>query len=189
MLLLTAGTTMKFPLTVKMETAKQNKNEVSLAAGELALTLVNGKQTTAISLHHVPYAPAGINYAQTNGDVLSGIFSGCVMSIYKVGGIRRVAHVHTGDDAGAGLDCKDTMKALLNAPNNSEQFSFKPFRRSDDTLAISIATKTKFGASGCATFGYVTAGNICYSLFTRKVSAHEYVIESVVKRTDGFIFG
>jgi len=189
MLLLKPGTTMKFPLTVKMDALKQNKAEVSVDAGELGLTLVNGKQTIAIAIQHVPYAPGGINYVETNSDVISGIFSGCVMSIYLAGGKRRVAHVHTGDDAGTGLDCKSTFKALLNSPGYAEQFSFKPFRRSDDMVAAAIAMKTQFGAEGCATFGYVTKGNICYSLFTRKVSTHEYVIENVEQRTDGFVFG
>lgn len=189
MLLLTPGTTIKFPLTVKMSTANQNKAEVSIDTGELALTMVNGKQTVAVSIVHVPYAPGGINYAETNGDVLSGIFSGCVMTIYTVSGRRRVAHVHTGDDAGPGLDCKDTMKALLASPTYAEHFSFKPFRSSDQGVAVAIAAKTQFGAQGCATFGYVTAGNICYSVFTQRVSPHEYVVHDVQKRTDGYVFG
>src|SRR5687768_18153782 len=117
---LTPGTTMKFPLSVKMSVTNQNLNECSIEAGPLALTLANGPRTSAVMVHHVPYAPGGINYAETSGPVLSGIFTGCVMSIYHIGGQRRVGHVHTGEDAGAGLDCKSLMKSIGNLV-----FSFK----------------------------------------------------------------
>jgi len=176
---LTPGTTIKFPLSVKMSTVKQQKNECCIETGPLALTLVNGKNTSAIQLDWVPYAPGGINYVESDGDVLSGIFSGCVMTSYRAQGKRRVAHVHTGDDAGAGLDCKDLMAKLL-ASTYSRLFAFKPFdRHADVDTAVNISMKTKFGAEGCAPFGLITKANTYHTLFTRKVSVSEYVIESV----------
>ena len=51
---LTPGTTIKFPLSVKMSTVKQQKNECCIETGPLALTLVNGKNTSAIQLDWVP---------------------------------------------------------------------------------------------------------------------------------------
>ena len=178
------GVTMKFPLSVKMDTVKKNVEECSVNTGPLALTLVRGKLTSAIRINHVPYAPGGVNYVETTGDVISGIFSGCVMAIYTHNGNRRVGHVHTGDDAGANLDCKDFMKALLASPGYHAVFQFKPFEKArDGDRAVAIASKTAFGANGCCTFGLVTAANECYSLYTRKVSGFEYVIEAVEDRT------
>ena len=176
---LTPGTTIKFPLSVKMSTVKQSKNECRIDTGPLALTLVNGKNTSAILLDWVPYAPGGINYIESDGDVLSGIFSGCVMTSYTSQGRRRVAHVHTGDDAGPGLDCKDLMTTLL-ANSYMRLFSFKPFdRNADVSTAVDISLKTKFGAEGCAPVGLINKGNSYHTIFTRKVSVSEYIIESV----------
>src|SRR5512138_2550436 len=181
---LSSGTTIKFPLSVKMSTVPQKKNECSLQTGPLALTLVNGKRTSAIQLDWVPYAPGGINYVESDGDVLSGIFSGCVMTSYLANGKRRVAHVHTGDDAGEGLDCKDLMAGLL-ASTYSRLFAFKPFDRNVDVeVAVNISMKTKFGAEGCAPFGLITKANTHHTVFTRKVSISEYLIESVAEKSN-----
>lgn len=176
---LTPGTTIKFPLSVKMSTVNQQKAECSIDVGPIALTLVNGKQTSAVKIDWVPYTPGGINYLASDHDVLSGIFSGCVMSIYSAAKQRRVAHVHTGDDAGAGLDCKDLMKGLLGS-SYTPIYAFKPFdRNSDVDVATRISLKTTFGAQGCAPFGLATASNTYHVLFTRKVSNSEYVIEEI----------
>jgi len=176
---LTPGTTIKFPLSVKMSTVNQNKNECNIDTGPIALTLVNGKQTSAIQVDWVPYAPGGINYMASDHDVLSGIFTGCVMASYSAAKQRRIAHVHTGDDAGAGLDCKDLMKNLL-ATSYAPIFAFKPFdKHADGAVAEAICLKTTFGGFGCAPFGLITASNTYHVIFTRKVSNSEYVIESV----------
>ena len=103
---------MKFPLSIKMSTVNQQKAKCSIDVGPLALTLVNGKQTSAIRVDWLPNTPGGINYVESDHDVLSGIFTGCVMVTYSAAKQRRVAHVHTGDNAGDGLDCKDLMKGL-----------------------------------------------------------------------------
>lgn len=180
---LTPGTTMKFPLSVKMSTVNQQKAECSIDVGPLALTLVSGKQTSAVRVDWVPYAPGGINYLESDHDVLSGIFTGCVMATYSAAKQRRVAHVHTGDDAGAGLDCKDLMKGLLGG-TYAPIYSFKPFdRNSDVDIYTRITQKTTFGAQGCAPFGLVTAANTYHVIFTRKVSNSEYVVEEVRDRS------
>ena len=176
---LTPGTTIKLPLSVRMSTLNQQKNECSLETGPLALTLVNGKQTSAIKVDWVPYAPGGVNYIESDHDVLSGIFTGCVMSSYYHAKQRRVAHVHTGSDAGEGLDCKDLMKGLLST-TYVPIFSFKPFdKQVDSGVFESICMKSKFGSFGCAPFGLVTASNSYHVIFTLKISNHEYVIQSV----------
>ena len=177
------GTTIKFPLSVKMSTVNQQKNECSIETGPLALTLVAGK-TSAIVLDWVPYSPGGINSMASDGDVLSGIFTGCVMSTYRNAGRRSVAHVHTGDDAGADLDCKGLMKTLL-AGSYSPIFSFKPFdKHADGNIAEAICAKSPFGGFGCAPFGLVTKSNTYHVLFTRKVSNSEYLIESVMDKSN-----
>lgn len=44
----------------------------------------------------LPWVNEAINYVESEGsDVLSGPFTGCFMALYKRGGTRRVAHVHT----------------------------------------------------------------------------------------------
>jgi hypothetical protein len=175
---LTPGTTMKFPLSVKMEVAKQNVNECALETGPMALTLASGSQTSAVMVNYVPYAPGGINYAATGGPVLSGIFTGCVMTIYNSGGQRRVAHVHTGEHAGAGLDCKALMKGI-----GSLVFAFKPYSENADFESfLAIASKHPSKDQGVATFGLVTGANKCYAIFTHRVTAHEYVIMEVKEK-------
>lgn len=186
---LTPGTTFKFPLSVKMETKKMDKVECSLDTGPLALTLVNGNSSSAIMVSHVPYTPGGINYVETDGEVLSGIFTGCVMTVYTHSGNRRVAHVHTGPHAGEGLDCKDLMRDLLRSGSYRSVFAFKPYdEKSDLDTFLGIAGKTPLADRGVATFGLVTAGNTCHSIFTRKVTAHEYVVEDVQTKTFPYVF-
>ena len=55
----------------------------------------------------VPWVSGKINYADMGGmDVLSGMFTGCWMVLYREGGFR-VGHVATQNDAG---DCKATWR-------------------------------------------------------------------------------
>jgi hypothetical protein len=136
---------------------------------------------SAERVNFLPHAPGGVNYYQTDEDVLSGIFTGCVMSIYKHNDTRRVAHVHTGNDAGPNLDCKDFMRELMEQQGYNGVFHFKPFDGArDEDKAIKIAQQTQFGAAGCGIFGFVTATNHCYSIFTRKTDNYVYVIEECV---------
>lgn len=186
---LTPGTTFKFPLSVKMSTNKVEKQECSIDVGPLALTLSDAKRSLAEKVDHVPYTPGGINYVQTDGEVLSGIFTGCVMSVYTCNGKRRVAHVHTGPDAGPGLDCKDLMRDLLKGGSCKSVFAFKPYDQNVDLdTFLGIAGKTPLADQGVAVFGLVTAGNTGHSIFTRKVSPHEYVVEEVKQKTFPYVF-
>jgi hypothetical protein len=172
------GTTIKFHLGLKFSTNAQDPAECNNEAAPLALTFAKDGRTSSTVINFVPYTPGGVNYIEGNGDVLSGIFSGCIMSIYTCSNQRRVAHVHTGDDAGEGRDCKAFMKDLMATDGYNETFHFQPFNgmRNADR-AIEIAGRTAFGASGCCVFGLVTASDQCYSIFTRKIGSHEFLIE------------
>lgn len=186
---LTPGTTFKFPLTVRMSTKNAAKEECSIDTGPLALTLVNGRKSSALTVTHVPYTPGGINYAETDGDVLSGIFTGCVMTIYTHAAKRRVAHVHTGTDAGPGLDCKDLMKSLLASPSYGSVFAFKPYDENADLdTFLGIASTMPRADRDVATFGLVTGANKCYAIFTRKVSDHEYTVDQVKQKNFPYVF-
>lgn len=179
------GTTIKFPLSVKFSTNTQNVVECSLDASPLALTLVEGQKTTAQTVNFMPHAPGGVNYIESNGDVMSGIFTGCVMSAYKCNHRRRVAHVHTGTDAGPNKDCKNFMRDLMKKPGYAPVIHFKPFDGARDAdKAVKIAQQTNFGAAGCCVFGLITSNNKCYSIFTRKIGSHEYLVEDCVDMTN-----
>ncbi|MGJ8641001.1 MAG: hypothetical protein ACSHYA_16540 [Opitutaceae bacterium] len=157
--------------------------ECNLSAEQIAVTFVRDGKSSAELVNFVPYAPGGINYFETNGDVMSGIFSGCVMTAYTYKNVRRVCHVHTGDDAGPGLDCKSLMKTMLDSADYNNLLSFKPFTREDADIAIDISMRSNHGAQGCATFGLLTNSNKAYAIMTRKISNHEYVVEKVIEKT------
>ena len=179
------GVTLKFPLSVKFSTSVKNVEECSVEALPMALTIVENNKTSAVLINFMPHAPGGVNYFETNGDVISGNFTGCIMSTYRVGGKRRVAHVHTGTDAGANRCCKTFMKGLLKMHSYTSINNFKPFDgNSDATRGIDICLRSRFGANGCVTFGLVTSNNKPYSIFTRKIGPHEFLIEGVVDQTD-----
>lgn len=60
----------------------------------------------------LPYVANGINSVAMDGqDVISANFSGCIMAVYRDGGITKVCHISTGTGYG---DCKaawDKLKA------------------------------------------------------------------------------
>tara|TARA_B110000240_G_scaffold30306_1_gene32200 strand:- start:16 stop:474 length:459 start_codon:yes stop_codon:yes gene_type:complete len=128
-------------------------------AKPLAFHIIAGNLTRAAKVTFVPYMGGNINYCETSGndDVMSGMFTGCIMSTYKVGDKRRVAHVHAGEPN----DCKDVMKKLLDL--NTEINSFKPYedRRDGDFVFKNIGRDFMV-------FGVVTAANIPYSIFTKR---------------------
>jgi hypothetical protein len=174
------GVILKLPLGLRFNTIKQNANECSVEASPLAVTFVKGGKSTAKLINFVPYAPAGINYVETDGDVLSSHFSGCILSTYTVNSKRRVAHVHTGEDAGAGLCCKEPMKKLLNSTSYTSIKNFQPYCDADLGIAMKIIQDSAFGIQGLVTFGLVTSMNHEFSIFTRKLSSHEFLIVEVV---------
>lgn len=178
------GVTLKFPLSVKFSTTIKNVEECSIEALPMALTIVEKNKTSAVLMNFMPHTPGGVNYFETNGDVMSGNFTGCIMSTYRVGGKRRVAHVHTGTDAGADRCCKVFMKNLLKTQSHTSINNFKPFDGNrDGARGIDICMRSQFGANGCVTFGLVTSNNKPYSIFTRKIGSHEFLIEKVVDQT------
>lgn len=184
---LVKGVTIKFPLNTDFTASNQHVNECSDRVRDITLNLSSGNYATTHRVKFVPYAPGGVNYAETNGEVLSGFFTGCVMTVYTYQGRRRVGHVHTGSDAGANLDCKRFMGDLLRDPMSGyrEVTSFKPYDGARDSQRyMDIARTTAFGAQGCAVLGLVSATtNRCYSIFTRKIGKYEYVVEARIDNT------
>ena len=179
-----AGVTLKFPLGVKFSTPVKNVEECSVDALPLALTIIDGSRTAALKVNFMPHAPGGVNYYETSGDVMSGNFTGCVMSTYSVGGKRRVAHVHTGVDAGPNRCCKAFMKGLITGASHTSVNNFKPFDGGRDSVkGVEICRSSSFGANGCVTFGLVTAGNKPYSIMTRKIGSHEFLVEAVIDQS------
>ena len=178
------GVTLKFPLSVKFSASVKNVEECSVDALPLALTIIDSGRTIAAKVNFMPHAPGGINYYETSGDVMSGNFTGCVMSTYSVGGKRRVAHVHTGTDAGPKKCCKTLMKDLISGATYTSVNNFKPFDGGRDiTKATAICRSSSFGANGCVTFGLVTAGNKPYTILTRKIGSHEFLVEGVIDQS------
>ena len=168
-------------------------SEFTVEAERTAITLHQSSgtgATSAVEVVWVPHCPGNINYAATDtNDVLSGMFTGCVMSTYTAGGERRVAHVHTGDDAGEGTDCKDTMQQLLAGAYTSVA-NFKPFDRrtgTDETLYMEIAMASGRGANGCMVMGLVTTANRCFSLFLQPLTTASFMlVRKIERRHDSF---
>lgn len=180
---LKSGMTIKFPLSMKYSTAPKAVEECSIEALPTALTIVDGKKTVAIRVNFLPHTPGGVNYYETTGDVLSGNFTGCIMSTYEFLGKRRVAHVHTGDDAGPNTCCKDFMKDCLADNSYNSVKNFKPFDGNRDFAKVAkIAASSQYGANGCVTFGLVTSNNSIFSIYTKKIGAHEFLVDSVVNQ-------
>lgn len=72
---------------------------------------------------YLPYATGGINWIQQSAsdDIISFPFSGCIMAVFTLDGIRRVCHVSTGED---GQDCMAEWKKIKDRSTNV--FEFKP---------------------------------------------------------------
>ncbi|SHM62216.1 hypothetical protein [Rhizobacter sp. OV335] len=74
-----------------------------------------------VNYKHLPFVQNGINSVDAGGDdVVSYNFSGCIMAVYKVGGVFKVCHVSTGD----GQDCKAEWERIKGTA--SAVFEFKP---------------------------------------------------------------
>lgn len=169
------GVILRFPLNFKEEEVYHGTRKFcSVMAKPLAFHIIAGNLTRAAKVTFVPYMGGNINYCETSGndDVMSGMFTGCIMSTYKVGDKRRVAHVHTGD----ARDCKKLMKDLLDL--NTEINSFKPYedRRDGDFVFKNIGRDFMV-------FGVVTAANIPYSIFTKRdPNKKDYHVVKVVNQ-------
>ncbi len=162
----------------KFSTVNQNGNACSLDVETIAVTMSAPKELdSACTFVWLPYAPGGVNYYEGPDEVVSGLFTGCYMSFYTVGGKRRVAHVNTGSDAPP--DCKDFFMAQPFAGRSN----FKPFSRDRDSARFAaICTQTKFGSFGCAVLGLVDPNNICYSVFLKKLEKCDFEVADVIQQ-------
>lgn len=121
------------------EGKKGNKDEMSSNTKPLNLTIVNQQverrwcglskkivpKQVLCTVKWVPFAPNAINYIELDKSevVVSGYFSGCVMSRYKRKDKKvRVAHISTG----AEQDTKEEWKKITEEAG-IEYSQFKPF--------------------------------------------------------------
>lgn len=97
--------------TIKKRALKKNK-------------VVTTVQHSEVKFRWLPWVNGKINYANLEGkDVLSGMFTGCWMALYKEDGNFRVCHIATTTDA---TDCKATWRKHKTLPNVSSVKEFKP---------------------------------------------------------------
>ena len=134
----------------------------SLGIQKIHLQIGNGKGQSIV---FIPHVPGMVNFYEPlqNEDIMSGDFTGCVMSTYKVNDKRRIGHVHTGGDTGCRLAMKHAIETGLTLIK-----AFKPY---DDDRDSSWIDKEVYPVcyregKGFHTFGVVTAQNEQYSIFT-----------------------
>ena len=139
------------------------RQECSSEVRGINLEISTGDQIRKQGITFIPHMIGGINFHEALGteDVMSGIFTGCVMSTYKVGDKRRVAHVHTGDGDKC---CRALMKSKMGGYTSIK--NFKPWDDSRDGLWFVNEVGYKNGKF--MTFGVVTAQNEQYSIFTKE---------------------
>ena len=110
-----------------------------------------------------------------NEDIMSGDFTGCVMSTYKVNDKRRIGHVHTG----GGISCRLAMKHAIETGLTLIK-AFKPY---DDGEDFPLYQKNSRYSCNFTTFGVVTAKNEQFSIFTMKPpQSNEYTVIKVVEQ-------
>jgi hypothetical protein len=98
-----------------------------------------------LTFRWLPWVSGKINYADLGGkDVLSGMFTGCWMVLYKEGNLR-VGHVATQDDAG---DCKATWRGHKASKTVSDVKEFRP----------------DVGLAGALNLGLVTSSSSLYKI-------------------------
>ncbi len=175
------GARLKFPLTTKFSAQKQDVTECSLGVERIAVTIeVSKTYTTACAFIFLPHAPGGVNYYEGSEEVVSGLFTGCVMSTYKVNGKRRVAHVHTGND-GARC-CKTYFRDLLNTREYTAAKHFKPYS-GDRDFPIAKRMYEESPLNKADFLGVVSPDGTCYSVYLRKMGKCDYIVEDCVQRT------
>lgn len=100
----------------------------------------------------LPWVKGGINYTESAGkDVVSGLFTGCIMGVYKRGGVRRVCHVAT-------PECKDAWEKLKGETGVEVIKEFKPSDHLPDL------TKKQLEKGGVEIYGHVTADDKCFAV-------------------------
>lgn len=87
----------------------------------------------------LPWVGGKINYANLEGrDVLSGMFTGCWMAVYKETNLR-VCHIATQTDA---TDCKAAWRAHTALPGVTDVKEFLPARGLEGTFNLGLVTST-----------------------------------------------
>lgn len=118
----------------------------------------------------LPWVGDALNYVESQGkDVLSGPFTGCVMTAYTRNGSRRVGHVAT-------PGCNELWMAMKKEGTVKVLSEFKP---TDVITGATAGTLTKGGPSW---FGLITADDKCYSMLCDYDSqAKSYKVVAVSK--------
>ena len=131
----------------------------------------------------VPYSPAKVNYIQTDKTVISGRFSGCIMSAFQYNGHRRIAHVSasgTGGDTAIVADCKDYMSQLLRQPEYESILHFKPANPTSWKEYHRYNRKHKiFNPDALIILGIVDRDNRGYSVIASRIRGHMRLWEVV----------
>ena len=182
---LTKGVTIHFPAGTNFETSRvhDTPQEDTASVQNLTLTLSSKTYQTTSQVTYLPFSPGIINYAETDGDVLSGFFSGCFMPVYRKNGVRRVAHVATTEHVTEAGDCKDVMRRLLNTPEYELINSVKPYRDQDIARFRDIMQAENItDPMRIKVFGLVAADNRCYALFTQKIADYEFKVMGPIER-------
>ena len=90
-----------------------------------------------VAFRWLPWVGGKINYANLEGkDLLSGMFTGCWMAVYKQGNLR-VAHIATQTDD---TDCKAAWRLHKALPTVSEVQEFLPHRDLAGTFNLALVT-------------------------------------------------
>lgn len=144
----------------------------SLGIQKIHLQIGNGKGQSIV---FIPHVPGMVNFYEPlqNEDIMSGDFTGCVMSTYKVNDKRRIGHVHTGGDTGCRLAMKHAIETGLTLIK-----AFKPY---DDGEDFALYKENSRHSCNFRTFGVVTAKNEQFSIFTMKPTpaSNEYTVIKV----------
>lgn len=98
--------------------------KIKKSFGLITWTKTGETKFTVGPFRWLPYGEAKINWSARGGlDVLSGPFSGCLMSLYTEDGAERVAHVFC--DVGI-KDCKEQWRTHTEKGSVSVTAEFKP---------------------------------------------------------------
>lgn len=102
--------------------------------------VINTVEHRDVAFRWLPWVSGKINYGDLEGkDMLSGMFTGCWMVVYKEGNYR-VGHVATQSDAG---DCKATWRAHKALTTVSDVKEFRPDIGLPGAMNLGLVTSTR----------------------------------------------
>lgn len=122
-------------------------------------TLPNGKKFV-----YLPYSPGQINYVETELDVISSRFSGCVMAKFEMKGKVCVAHVATPECHAGWIRQKKQIKLICEfTPSNfrKKQLDTKVAGKAFKEARESTTNPANAPSSDC--FGIIDADNKMYA--------------------------